>query len=279
MLESGALLLIIGCADLARGLTDRLALSRLLGWSSAALVTVAASFLFGIPLGVSVILLGLSVAWIMAMPSKPEGGTRIWPAVALALIIAVSSALLDSPSRPVAGLLDLYAATPLGDAGVSLLSATIGVGCLVFLTRSSNLITRAAITSRAATTDADDAPGEKRHGSSPGTTPFLARIFPRREDPSPGREANRQEPGDQATLVGGRVIGPIERLMIVAMVLSGAVTVLAALIAAKGVVRFPEISADRQSGTNAETFLVGSLASWSLAGGASLLIWLSVTVS
>ena len=63
--------------------------------------------------------------------------------------------------------------------------------------------------------------------------------------------------------------------MVLAVV--GAYHVVAALMAAKGIVRFPEISADAkrddpvQAGTKAEEFLVGSLASWGLAGGAGLL--------
>jgi hypothetical protein len=79
--------------------------------------------------------------------------------------------------------------------------------------------------------------------------------------------------GRAPQLVGGRVIGPIERLLLVGLGLAGAAAVIAALVAAKGVVRFPEISADRGTGSNAETFLVGSLTSWAVAAGGALLIW------
>lgn len=78
-------------------------------------------------------------------------------------------------------------------------------------------------------------------------------------------------------LKGGRVIGPLERIFIMVLAVVGAYHVVAALMAAKGIVRFPEISADAkrsdpvQAGTKAEEFLVGSLASWGLAGGAGLL--------
>ncbi|MFD6813499.1 hypothetical protein [Enteractinococcus coprophilus] len=78
-------------------------------------------------------------------------------------------------------------------------------------------------------------------------------------------------------LKGGRVIGPLERIFIMVLAVVGAYHVVAALMAAKGIVRFPEISADAkrddpvQAGTKAEEFLVGSLASWGLAGGAALL--------
>lgn len=82
-------------------------------------------------------------------------------------------------------------------------------------------------------------------------------------------------------LKGGRVIGPLERIFIMVLTVVGAYHVVAALMAAKGIVRFPEISADAKrdpndgaAGTKAEEFLVGSLASWGLAGGAGLLAWI-----
>lgn len=52
----------------------------------------------------------------------------------------------------------------------------------------------------------------------------------------------------------------------------GAYTVVAALMAAKGIVRFPEISADAGKGSRAEEFLVGSLTSWALAFMAAVLV-------
>lgn len=97
--------------------------------------------------------------------------------------------------------------------------------------------------------------------------------------------SGRETGGDQASgavpssrLKGGRVIGPLERIFIMVLTVVGAYHVVAALMAAKGIVRFPEISADAKrdpeestAGTKAEEFLVGSLASWGLAGGAGLL--------
>ena len=73
-------------------------------------------------------------------------------------------------------------------------------------------------------------------------------------------------------MLGGRIIGPLERLLIVFLALAGAPTLIAALLAAKGIVRFPEISADRGTGSKAEEFLIGSLTSWGLAGLGFLLI-------
>lgn len=75
------------------------------------------------------------------------------------------------------------------------------------------------------------------------------------------------------TLKGGRLIGPLERILVFALTLTGAFTLLAAVLAAKGIVRFPEISRDDVGGNRAEYFLVGSLVSWVTALGAAFLIW------
>lgn len=77
-------------------------------------------------------------------------------------------------------------------------------------------------------------------------------------------------------LKGGRLIGPLERLTLTWLLVLGAYPVAAGLIAAKGIVRFPEIQADQQNGNKAEYFLVGSFVSWALAIGASGLVHLSI---
>ncbi|MCK6067063.1 MULTISPECIES: hypothetical protein [Microbacterium] len=90
------------------------------------------------------------------------------------------------------------------------------------------------------------------------------------------RSALRQEAVVVPTgsgLKGGRLIGPLERVLVFALTLAGAYTLLAAVLAAKGIVRFPEISRDGESGDRAEYFLVGSLASWACALAAAALVW------
>jgi len=132
---------------------------------------------------------------------------------------------------------------------ITLLSAAVPIGLMwlalaIFLTQSGNRITRAVL------------------------------LLSGRELGADGQAAGAV-PGSQ--LKGGRVIGPLERIFIMVLAVVGAYHVVAALMAAKGIVRFPEISADAkredpaQAGTKAEEFLVGSLASWGLAGGAGLL--------
>ena len=62
-----------------------------------------------------------------------------------------------------------------------------------------------------------------------------AALYPRYGQP-------RDRELSSADLRDGQLIGPLERLLIVARALSGLYVIAAALIAAKGIVRFPEIS-------------------------------------
>lgn len=67
------------------------------------------------------------------------------------------------------------------------------------------------------------------------------------------------------TLKGGRILGPLERWFIFALALAGQPGAIAAVVAAKGIVRFPEISRADAGGNKAEYVLVGSFVSWLLA--------------
>ena len=67
-----------------------------------------------------------------------------------------------------------------------------------------------------------------------------------------------------SSMRGGRWIGPLERILILLLASVEAPAAIAAIVAAKGVIRFPEISQDR-AGQKAEEFLIGSFASWILA--------------
>ncbi len=70
---------------------------------------------------------------------------------------------------------------------------------------------------------------------------------------------------EEQSLKGGRLLGPLERWLVFAFAVSGHLGALGALVAAKGILRFPEISRDRPDGMRAEYVLVGSFVSWTLA--------------
>ena len=75
--------------------------------------------------------------------------------------------------------------------------------------------------------------------------------------------------GDLETrLKGGRLLGPMERVVIVGLGVAGQLTAASIVIAAKGLLRFPELSSDREQERIhqlTEYFLVGSFVSWLLA--------------
>lgn len=102
---------------------------------------------------------------------------------------------------------------------------------------------------------------------------------------SPNRGTGSQEvqrvrllEGPAHSLKGGRLLGPMERVFILGLGLTGQFTAAGIVVAAKGLLRFPELQAARDSsrgpGIHAVTeyFLVGSFASWLIALAAVALL-------
>ena len=72
-------------------------------------------------------------------------------------------------------------------------------------------------------------------------------------------------------LKGGRLLGPMERLVIVGLGVAGELTAASVVVAAKGLLRWPELQAARRARSGpgihvvTEYFLVGSFVSWLVA--------------
>lgn len=80
-------------------------------------------------------------------------------------------------------------------------------------------------------------------------------------------------------LKGGRMLGPMERLLILGLGLAGSLTAATIVVAAKGLLRFPELQRGAGQGGASdvtEYFLIGSFASWLIALGGVGLVGLSV---
>lgn len=88
----------------------------------------------------------------------------------------------------------------------------------------------------------------------------------------------RSTTGPAPALKGGRLLGPMERVFIVGLGLAGQVTAASIVIAAKGLLRFPELQAARTDASGGpsgppgpgihevtEYFLVGSFVSWTVS--------------
>ncbi len=78
---------------------------------------------------------------------------------------------------------------------------------------------------------------------------------------------------NEKTLKGGRLLGPMERLVVVGLGLAGELAAAGIVVAAKGLLRFPELQRGARSGASdmTEYFLIGSFASWLVGfGGVAL---------
>lgn len=84
-------------------------------------------------------------------------------------------------------------------------------------------------------------------------------------------------PEDRPPLKGGRLLGPMERLLILGLGLAGQVTAASVVVAAKGLLRWPELQSSRREhhpGIHevTEYFLVGSFVSWLVPLGSLVLL-------
>jgi hypothetical protein len=215
----------------------------------------------------------LALLWLTSTSANPDvrTATGIVPAVGVLLVLAAS--MLIGPIAPSeAGyLVQWHADLALGVVReLPLDTLVLAIGVVLFLVESSNIVVRAALRPAVEEAGADAeagivAPTEARARAS------VRRLWWRRaQDDEPDVTAP-----PVADLKGGRLIGPLERLLIVALTLGGALPIVAGILAAKGIVRFPEISNDGGQGSKAEYFLVGSLVSWSIAAVAVGTLWLS----
>ncbi|MGC0367751.1 hypothetical protein [Microbacterium sp. SLBN-111] len=185
-------------------------------------------------------LLAVAVAaiWTWVVPESGPARAGLWPVGLLG--VAVAACVVVAPARPHPGILGAAWEAYGPRAGLSLDVVLLVAGCLLFLLESGNAVVRIALR------------GEMGE-----------RVLP--------------DAGDApTTLKGGRLIGPLERILVFALTLAGAYPLLAAVLAAKGIVRFPEISRDGDGGDRAEYFLIGSLVSWVTGLAAAFVVWWSL---
>jgi hypothetical protein len=81
---------------------------------------------------------------------------------------------------------------------------------------------------------------------------------------------------NEKQLRGGRLLGPMERLFLLLLTSVGQLGAGAVVVAAKGLLRWPELKRTSESGPTdvSEYFLIGSLASWLVALGGWLVVQL-----
>lgn len=256
MIVAGFILLAVGAADLVRQFAPRrwvgylavAAILLLLGSVSDALLPMAVALVAG-------------ALWVWGMPTERPAPLGFWPAVLLAVVSI--GAVVWLGARPESGLISAvwHLRSPFGEVSFDLAMLALGAG--VFLLESSNLVVRAALDGEHTWRPADPAPTPASEPESASATAL----------PDDAVEEVPASPDPRSGFKGGRLIGPLERVLVLILTLAAAYPILAAMLAAKGIVRFPEISRDGETGARAEYFLVGSLVSWVIALGAAFLVW------
>lgn len=240
-----ALFLIgIGTVDLAHSLLDRI---RPLGWlpeAVGAAVVVAfglLSALFGGDLAAIVIIAGLAVLWGALVYHDPRRSTREGWALALLGVAVVLGVLLAPAAGDVAGPVKEWCehAPWRWVATTSPDAVLLAAGGVLVQVSTGNQVVRLVL--------------------------GVSRL---------------ENPADEigSHLKGGRILGPLERLLLLGFGLTGTFTAVAAVIAAKGFIRWPELqsigSAPDQPSINdvTEYFLIGSFVSWATALGTLALV-------
>ncbi|WXF92587.1 hypothetical protein WDV91_08370 [Curtobacterium flaccumfaciens pv. flaccumfaciens] len=280
---AGVLLTLVGLADVVRARTGTDAAPRrvltttviVLLWAAVTTVAVLGLGLAVWSVLVAVVLAAVWVATTIPVRSggAPGGRDRAlpwlrrsgsWPAVLLAVAVAVL--LLWAPAADASGfVVDWHRDVGPSFVGAVPLAAIVaGIGSALFLVDSANVVVAQAL-------PAELSPDAQRTAAAAAAG--RPKRFGRRRTGRASDEDDDQ-PGDRTvTLKGGGMIGPIERLLLAGFSLAGAFPVVAALIAAKGIVRFPEIRRET-TGYQAEYFLIGSLVSWAMAFAAAGMCWL-----
>jgi len=248
------LLLGVGVGDIARRRVPGSA-HAVVGALVAVGLIVAPGLALGLPVALVVAAALVAIVWMLALRIDDDARAPWWPVAVLLAAVALGAWAGPWPSLP-NGPLDGWAAFDL-DSTVALVILAVAVS----LVTTANLVTRAILA--AARGGGAGAPAAASGWRLRLGSRTIGSIEPRTAAPAESAPS---------PLLGGRIIGPLERLLIVLLALAGAPTLIAALLAAKGIVRFPEISADRGTGSKAEEFLIGSLTSWGLAGLGFLLI-------
>ncbi|MDO9398668.1 MAG: hypothetical protein Q7T71_19160 [Herbiconiux sp.] len=267
MIVGALLLVLIGSADFVRA-ARRPATRRAPSVAVIALVWAAAVLLASTGLGLawwwSLAAVALALLWLWSTSANPDARATTGVLPAVGVLVALLAALLGGAGGEAAGYLvtwhDGVAVARIRDLPIGTLALALGV--VLFLVESANIVVRAAL--RPAV---EESAAATAVAAAVTPTPVRARWW-RRPQPVP-------VPAAVADLRGGRLIGPLERLLIVALTLAGALPIVAGVLAAKGIVRFPEISTDGARGSKAEYFLVGSLVSWSIAIVATGALWIS----
>jgi hypothetical protein len=283
VIAAGFVLFAIGAADLVREFVP--ASRRWVGLLAGAIVLIALGA-FSAALPAALLALIVAAGWIWLTPVGARSRAGFWPVVFVGAVAGILIAVF--PARADAGLIgEVWGLqTPIGP--LSFDQVVLIAGTVVFLLESANVVVRTALAQGSADIARVTSEAMPDTDESTDAVPVLASesqaVLTAGESADPtapaGQAASPEVAGSasrvEPALKGGRLIGPLERLLVLALTLAAMYPLVAAILAAKGIVRFPEISRDSAAGNRAEYFLIGSLVSWVLALAGAFLVWWAV---
>lgn len=223
----------VAISDLAHSVRPVRLLTEVVGAATALLVGLLAGLTSPRDVMALVVIACLVLAWGQSVTRGFGAGPAWLPLVVLAfsLVLAVG---VSGSAPPVAGLLrdwvDAVTLPVIADLGAD--RFLLVVGAIGFQLSTGNVVVRLVLKATGTLSPAAD-------GSMP---------------PTP--------------LKGGRLLGPLERVFIVTLGMAGHVTAASIVVAAKGLLRFPELSSkgeQQRVHQLTEYFLVGSFVSWLVA--------------
>lgn len=247
----GVWLVGVGLADLSRA-GPRAVTGR---WSVAvgAAAVAGLAVLAGHTTPVDLVVLAASVLplglWVRYSTQSVTTGTGHWPALASLAGGAAFLVALGGWASPAGGLLGRWlgwADLPIVGPEAAPAHVVLVVGLLLVNLATANVVVRLVLLAV---------------GAMRPARPLEA-----------GADDAEPQPSDQ--LRGGRLLGPMERVLIIGLGLAGQLTAAGLVIAAKGLIRFPELQAKRDDRSSidgvgidavTEYFLVGSFVSWLVA--------------
>lgn len=239
-----ALLLIgVGVTDLLWSVLRRHVVPECVGGAVVVLGFVGSGLTSAPDLAAMVFVVAVVVGWGQTVSRAFGGHIAIWTPLAVLgggfLVTALLSAKAGWPQGLLGDWLDTTAFPVL--AGTEPVVALMLVGVAVAQMSTGNVLVRLVL-------------------GATGTV-------------NPARHGQVDDPETQ--LKGGRLLGPMERLFIVGLGLAGQTTAAAIVVAAKGLLRFPELSSRREQERIhqlTEYFLVGTFVSWLIALGGLVLV-------
>jgi hypothetical protein len=242
----------VGVADLVRAAAGTSPNGLRLATASGAGAVAVLVPLTGLTAPVDLVVLAASlvplVLWVRLSAAAIATGSGEWPALASLAAGAAWLVTLSGWASTAGGPLGRWlrwADLPLVGPGATPANVLLVVGLLLVNLATANVVVRLVLIVVGA----------------------MRPVLPVDPDAGP-------QPSDQ--LRGGRLLGPMERALILGLGLAGQLTAAGLVIAAKGLIRFPELQAKRDDSTSVdgvgidavtEYFLVGSFVSWLLALG------------